>query len=122
MTLSRFHVAPPVWPPSDVSVCGGPPIKSTFFKYPSAANTMYRLSGDPPGHITCDDGFSVPGSIRAVEESSARTQMASRRFGDIAANATRRPLGETAISLEKRICETGISKRTSGGEADEGRL
>ena len=83
---------------------------------------MNRLSGDHAGHTDCGAAFSVPGNRRAVGESSARIQMPSRPSGAAAANATRRPSGETEKSLTKRICVTGISKRTSAGGGGDGRL
>ena len=81
MMFSRFQVAPPICPPSGVSVCGVPPVTSIFFRFPSAANTTNRLSGDHAGHTDCGAAFSVPGSRRAVGESSARIQTPSRPSG-----------------------------------------
>src|SRR5262245_7142662 len=103
MTLSPCHVAPPLRPPRRARACAGPPVASHCLGPRLRAKTLGRLWGDQAGIMDWGAEFSVPGSTRAVDEFNSRTQIASLPFGVAAAKATRRPSGDTARSVKKRI-------------------
>src|SRR5262245_9153491 len=91
---SRFQDPPRTMPGISHSVCGGPPLASTFLSVETTPNAMKRLSGDQKGRKLTP---SVPGSARDSNESSDRTHSVCEPVALEEINASRLPSGERAM-------------------------
>src|SRR5690348_8430040 len=84
------------------------PIKSTLASPAVLTKPRERPSGDQNGRTA----LSVPGTICAVRESTARVQRADPPFAS--ANATRLPSGDTATSRAAPLNGGARLKRATG--------
>jgi hypothetical protein len=113
MRLSEFHE--PVALIDDAKVSGVPPPDgSMVFSCPCATKAIMLESGDQNG----DPAPSVPGKAIALRESSGRTHNRTFPSGSDAANARRRPLGDTAKRPTPPSCPAPGNKMPSGKSMD----